>query len=141
MAKKKSTNLKEVKDDDSVHIPYTIDRSSITHMSDGNFNFGEDKEFKINPVASKFSFDLFDEEKAIPSPIIRIKHTQTSNKNDRWRIYNNNKIVFTLEGTKLLKKEREFLHTVEGVQFLLSKSKSGKLTVSSIKKEIQQCLK
>ncbi len=129
----------EVVKDDPI-IPVPNDRSYIGYTSGENFSFGEEREFKANPVASKFAFDLFKEEDAIIAPIIRIKHVRSANKTEKWKVFENSKNVFTLDGTKISKKEREFLHSVEGVQFLLAKSKLGSLTVNGLKKEMKEKL-
>jgi len=126
----------EVVKDDPI-IPVPNDRSYIGYTSGENFSFGEEREFKANPVASKFAFDLYKEEDAIVTPLIRVKHVQSPNKTEKWRVFENSKNVFTLDGAKISKREREFLHSVEGAQFLLAQSKSGSLTVNGLKKEMK----
>lgn len=132
---------KEVKEDlilPEIHH----DRATTNFISDNNFNFGDPPgEYKINPVMSKFSGELFRDEVAlVPNPIIRVKHIKSAGQ-ERWRIFNDNKNIFTLEGSKVSKKEKQFLYSVEGSQFLLAQSKAGNLTVSGIKKEIKPKLK
>jgi hypothetical protein len=135
---KKSKITKKILKDEPIILPEVHhDRSYINYASDENFSFGEPKEFKSSPVASKFSFDLFKEEDAVATPVIRVKHIRSSDKVERWRIFNNNKNIFTLDSTKISKKEKEFLQSVEGVQFLLSYSKSDSLTISGLKKEMK----
>jgi hypothetical protein len=136
---KATAPIKEV--DEPVAIPEINDRASVGYTSGDNFNFGEEREFKNNPVASKYAFDLFDESKAVAAPLIRVKHIRAPNKADRWKIFNNNKVIFILEGSKLLKKEREFLHTVSGVQTLLALGKTNDLTIVHLKKELKGRLK
>lgn len=141
MKKKKLAKPKVVhqENDDHMIIPEPNDRSMSNHISDGNFNFTEEREFKSNPVAAKSFFDLFkDEEALVPAPLIRAKHFKTADKTDRWRIYKDSKVIFTLEGAKLLKKERDFLRTVDGVRLLLEQGKTQLISVSSLKKAIRE---
>lgn len=142
---KKKTKLvavvKEKEKDDIIVVPEAHDRSYVGFASGDNFNFGEEREFKANPVASKFAFDLFKDEDAVPLPVIRVKYFRSSNKTERWKFFHNTKNVFTLEGEKISKKEREFLHSVEGIQFLIVQGKSGNFTVSGLRKEMRAKLK
>jgi hypothetical protein len=135
---KKTKLVKKVVKDEPVILPEVHnDRSYIGYTSGENFSFGEEREFKANPVASKYAFDLYKEEDAVVTPLIRVRHVRSPNKTDKWKVFENNKNVFTLDGTKISKKEREFLHSVEGAQFLLSQSKSGPLTLNGLKKEMK----
>lgn len=125
-----------VKEQEEIVIPEVIDRALTNYNSGDNFSF-EEKEFKSNPVASKF-FTLFDEKLAEEqAPVVRVKHIKAP-KGERWRVFHGTKVIQTIDGTKLLKKEREFLNTVRGFQLLLEKSKQGILTISSLKKDIKQ---
>lgn len=142
MKKKKSVvKLVAVKEqEEHLPIPEVHDRSTIDYVSGENFNFGEER-IKGHIIASKFAFDLFKEEDATPSDSVRVKHFRAPNKNDRWKIFQNNKVIFTIDGSKLLKKEREFLNTVAGFQLLLAQGKSGELNVSGLKRKIKTRLK
>ena len=121
-------------DDDPI-IPEAHDRSSSVYNSGDNFSF--EGEYKPNPVASKF-FTLFDDETALETaPIIRVKHTRSSG-SDKWRIFLDTKLISTVEGSKLLKKEREFLHTVDGFKLLIEKGKQGGVSIATLKKEIRE---
>ena len=133
---KKSKKIESIlKDQDEVVIPEIVDRALTNYNSGDNFSF-EEKEFKSNPVASKF-FTLFDEKLAEEqATVIRVKHIRAP-KGDRWRVFNGTKVTQTIDGTKLLKKEREFLNTIRGLQLLLEKSKQGPLTIASLKKDIK----
>lgn len=116
-------------------IPEINDRSMTAYNSGDNFNF-EEKEFKNNPVASKF-FTLFDEDTAaIVAAVIRVKHIKMPS--EKWKIFNNNKLISTIEGSKLLKRERDFLNTIVGFQLLIEKSKVENITTANLKKYIKQ---
>lgn len=135
----KKLKKKEVQED--LIIPeITHDRSLINYSGMDNFSASEDYVFKPNPVASKFSGELFREDLAeVPGKLIRVKHTQSSN-SEKWRIFDGNKNIFTLEGRQLQKKEREFLRSVEGARFLLERSKIDGITVIGLKKEMRSKL-
>src|SRR5271165_7464849 len=75
---------------------------------------------KIKHTFSKFdNGDLFHEENNIKERIIRVKRI-TSVNNERWNIFDNNKIVFVVEGAKISKKEKEYLRTPDGFNFLIA---------------------
>lgn len=132
--KSKPKDLKE----EHIILPDVIHDRAATHpISDNNFCFGEERQFKENPVASKFSFDLFDEKVAtIQHPVVRVKHI-SNDSSEKWRIYHNSKNTFTLEGVKLSRKEKEFLRTVEGVRFLLDRGKDEELTLLQLKRDMK----
>jgi hypothetical protein len=91
---------------------------------------------------SKFDYDLFKEEDDISEKVIRVKRMSMPNKGERWRIFEDNKVILNIEGTKLTNKEKEFLRTVEGVNFLIAQFKSGNIkSFNSLKKEIKKKVK
>jgi hypothetical protein len=91
---------------------------------------------------SKFDYDLYKEEDDISEKVIRVKRMSMPNKGERWRIFEDNKIILNIEGTKLTNKEKEFLRTVEGVNFLIAQFKSGNIkSFNAIKKEIKKKVK
>lgn len=144
--KKKKNNLKLIENNvekDDIILPEThYDRSYSSYNSGDNFSFTEEKEFKINPVASRFAFDLFKEEDAeVVAPIVRIKRVGANSKSEKWKIFEDNKNVFTIDSEKISKKERDFLASAEGFQFLLSESKKKNFTINGIKKEMKPRLK
>lgn len=130
-----------VPDLDDVIVPEREDRSNSNYNSGDNFNF-EEREYKGNPVASKF-FTLFDEETALQvSPILRVRHSFSKNQ-DSWKILHDGKIIHSIPGTSFIKKEKDFLLSVEGVQFLLRQAKKGgkDLTISALKREMRTAVR
>jgi len=120
----------------------TIKPSSInpTKNIDTNSQSSDDfKEPSLKYNLSKFEYDLYHEEDDIAEKIIRVKRFATSN-NEKWKIFEDSKVTLIIEGTKLSKKEKEFLRTVEGINFLLSKYKNGVNSFSSMKVEIKKKL-
>jgi hypothetical protein len=101
----------------------------------------ESKEPAHRYALSKFEYDLYLEENDIAFPIVRVKRIALPNNGERWRIFHDTKLVMTLEGAKLTKKERAFLRSVPGVNFLLQQFKKNIPSFSAIKKEIKGNLK
>lgn len=90
---------------------------------------------------NKFEYDLYHEEDDIALKVIRVKHINLPNKGERWKIFENNKQVFIVEGAKLTNKEKNFLRSVDGVIFLISQFKSGIKSFNALKNEIKKKLK
>lgn len=102
----------------------------------------EQKEYQsAKNVLSKFDYDLFDEEKDLVEKVIRVKRVQMPNKGEKWRIMQDGKLVFTLEGTKVSKKEKEYLRTADGFNFLIGQFKDGMKTLNKLKTELKKRIK
>jgi hypothetical protein len=87
---------------------------------------------------SKFEHDLYHEEDDKAEKVIRVKRVAMPNKGEKWKVMTDNKLVFTIESTKISKKEREFLQTVEGFNFILSKAKVGIKSLNSFRTELKE---
>jgi len=94
--------------------------------------------FKQN--LSKFEYDLYHEEDDIITRIIRVKRTGTFDKNEKWKIFENTKVIFTVEGTKISKKEREFLRSIDGINFLIAQAKIGIKSLNKLRGELKKVL-
>lgn len=90
---------------------------------------------------SKFEFDLYHEEDDKIETVIRVKRVTMPNKGEKWKIFEDNKVMFVVEGSKLTNKEKEFLHTVDGINFLIAQYKVGIKSFNSLKAEIKKKLK
>ena len=90
---------------------------------------------------SKFEYDLYHEEDDKSEKVIRVKRFSMPNKGEKWKIFEDNKIMFIVEGTKLTNKEKDFLRTVDGVNFLIAQYKQGIKSFNSLKNEIKKKLK
>lgn len=104
-------------------------------------DFFESKNYQTKSILNKYEYDLFDEDKDVVEKVVRVKRTQLPNKGERWRIIENNKVAFTIEGTKVSKKEKEFLRTLDGFNFLITQFKAGTKTISRLKFELKRLLK
>jgi hypothetical protein len=90
---------------------------------------------------SKFEYDLYHEEDDITLPIIRIKRISMPNKGERWKIYQDDKVVFTVEGSKLLNKEKDYLKTADGFNFLIAQQKQGIKSLNALRTELKKKIK
>ena len=89
---------------------------------------------------SKIDHDLFKDEDDVLEKVIRVKRIAMPNKGEKWKITNDNKLIFTIESTKISKKEKEYLRTVEGFNFILSQAKVGIKSLNSFRKELKKIL-
>lgn len=105
-------------------------------------NVTEDfKEQNLKHNLSKFEYDLYHEEDDKIEKIIRVKRISMPNKGENWKIFEDNKVMFIVEGTKLTNKEKDFLRTVDGVNFLIQQFKHGIKSFNALKSEIKKKLK
>lgn len=114
--------------------PTTPDITPPTPSTGGPEDF-KDGNLKYN--LSKFDYDLYKEEDDVAEKIIRVKRIDLPNKGERWKIFENNKVIFILEGNKLTKKEKEFLRSVDGANFLLKQARGGIKSFNALKTEIK----
>lgn len=112
-----------------------IDKANSTYTE------GETKPDNIKYVLSKFEYDLYHEEDDIQLPVIRVKHFKLPNAGERWKIFSDTKVVFIVEGSKLGKKEREFLRGINGINFLIGEYKSGIKSFNALKIALKKIIK
>lgn len=100
----------------------------------------EVKEQNTKYNLSKFDYDLYYDEDNISQIVIRVKRVALPNKGERWKVMQDNKLLFVVEGTKLTNKEKDFLRTVDGVNFLIAQAKSGIKSFNALRAEIKKKL-
>jgi SMC interacting uncharacterized protein involved in chromosome segregation len=115
--------------------PNNVDTSGTISTSTEDF---KDQSVKHN--FSKFEHDLYHEEDDVALPVVRVKRISLPNKGDKWKIFEDNKVVFIIEGSKLLKKEREYLQTIEGFNFILAKAKAGIKSLHAFRTELKKVI-
>lgn len=99
------------------------DKIYDSHTSDNFFN---DQNYSSTATKlNKIDVELYDESKAVAGKIIRVKRMGAPNKKEKWRILINDELTFVLEGDKLSKKEKTFLRSVEGMNWLIEQAKLG----------------
>lgn len=125
--------------------PNNTDTSTvIPNQSTNNNNATSTEEFKdpnLKYNLSKFDYDLYHEEDDIAEKVIRVKRFSIPNKGEKWKIFEDNKVAFIVEGSKLNNKEKEFLRSVDGVNFLLAQYKQGIKSFNYLKNQIKKKLK
>ena len=103
--------------------------------------FDEFKDSNIKHSFSKFEFDLYHEEDDISEKVIRVKKVSMPNKGEKWKVMNDNKVIFTIESSKISKSEREYLQTIPGFNFILSQAKIGIKSLNSFRIELKKAIK
>lgn len=98
----------------------------------------EFKDQNMKYSLSKFEHDLYHEEDDKAEKVIRVKRVSMPNKGEKWKVMTDNKLVFTIESPKISKKEREFLQTVDGFNFILAKAKIGIKSLNSFRLELKE---
>ncbi len=89
-------------------------------------------------ISSKNDLELYDNLKAVPAPVFRVKRMISASKGERWRFLKNEELIFVLDGGKLSKKECLFLRTIEGFNFLIVQFKVGFKSFSELRARIKQ---
>jgi|SRR5271163_322031 len=119
------------------NIPPIAEAASNSSSVVAEQNVDQNKDHFRSHSLSKFDFDLYHEEQDISLPVIRIKRISLPNNGARWKVMENTKVIFIIEGGKLNKKEREFLQSVEGAGWLLSQAKVGIKSINAFKIELK----
>lgn len=87
---------------------------------------------------NKYEYDLYHEEDDIALPVVRVKRIGNTNKGEKWKIFSDNKVYLIIDGHKLNNKEKDFLRTIDGVNFLISQYKLGVRSFNALKNEIKK---
>lgn len=115
-----------------------IPKHNTTDQSNNQSGEEFKEQSKLN--LSKFELNLYNEEDDIVEKVIRVKRIASSN-SEKWKIFDDNKVVLIVDGSKLTNKEKEFLRTVDGVNFLIAQFKQGIISFNSLKNELKKNLK
>lgn len=89
---------------------------------------------------NRFEFDLYHEEYNKTETVYRVRRVSMPNKGEKWKIMSDNKLIFAVESTKISKKEREFLQTVNGFNFMLSQAKAGIKSLNNFRIELKKIM-
>jgi hypothetical protein len=81
----------------------------------------------------KFDYDLYKEEDNVVLPTFRVKRIALPNKGERWKVMCGTQIVCLVEGSKLNKREKLFLRSLDGVNWLLAQAKVGIRSFNALK--------
>jgi len=118
-----------------------MEKRFSTDNSSNYFGSAEEaKDQTIKHGLSRFELDLYKEEDDVALKTIRVKRFVMPNKDEKWKVFEDTKVLLIIDGTRLTKKEKTFLRTVDGFNFLISQYKVGNHTLASIKKDMKKRL-
>lgn len=111
-------------------------------MSDKNVSYEDDNK-KVNLHSSnKFEHELYHVEDNVVEKIFRVKRIAAITSNaEKWKIFEDDKVTWIIDGKKLSKKEKEFIRTIDGVNFLITECKKGIKSFNYLKTELKKKLK
>ena len=109
-------------------------------MSDPNFGEEIRDTGTSKHNLGKFGDDLYHDEDNKAEPVIRVKRQNMPNKGDKWKVMQDNQLVFVIESTKISKTERAFLQTVDGFNFILQQAKKGIKSLNAFRVELKKLL-
>lgn len=96
-----------------------------------------------NPLGNALRADveLFNEDEweagKATNPVIRVKRTDKSRDGEIWNIFENNKLVLSLGAKRFTNKEKTFLRTAEGFNYIIKGYKDGWRSVNKFKQNIK----
>jgi hypothetical protein len=114
----------------------TVPETNPPATTSGGSEEGKDQNLRYN--LSKFEYDLYHEEDDVAEKVVRVKRVSMPNKGEKWKIFEDNKVVFVLEGAKLTNKEKEFLRSIDGVNFLIGQAKQGIKSFNALRTELKK---
>jgi hypothetical protein len=109
-------------------------------MRDDDYGVGNSEVRNFAFHLTKADNEFFKEESYKPNSIIRIKRKFSKKNGEEWQIHQDGKIALTLKENRFTIAEKKFLHSVEGMQFLMSAFKSGLSSVAKIKEAMKEKL-
>ena len=98
-----------------------------------------DQSFKYN--LNKYDYDLYHDEDDVVNKIIRIKRFELPNSGEKWKVFEDNKEKFIIDGHKLNKKEKSFLRSIDGINFVINLFKNGIRSFNFFKIQLKNELK
>jgi hypothetical protein len=98
---------------------------SIAHASHFSLSIG------------KHEHDLYNDDDNIKEKLISVRRKNMPKKGEDWEIYEDNKSVLLLKGNRFSNKERDFLRTADGMNFLISGWKKGFKSVLKFKNSLK----
>lgn len=103
---------------------------------------GDDfKDFQQKHNLSKYEYELFKDEDYVKNPVIRVKRFSLPNKGENWKVYNDNKVIDVIEGVKLAAKERDYLRSIDGLQFVIAYCRNGWKSFNAFKTALKVKMK
>jgi hypothetical protein len=109
-------------------------------MRDDEYGVGNSEVRNFSYHLTKADNEFFKEDLYKANSVLRVKRKCSKKNGEEWQIIQDGKIALTLKESRFTIAEKKFLHTVEGMQFLVQAFKSGLYSVSKIKEAIREKL-
>lgn len=110
------------------------------YSSNDNTGIVSEKEYIGKTIIGHNDFDLFDDTLDKVERVIIIRRTGSVDRNEKWKILQDNKLVLTISADKLSNKQKEFLRTPQGFNFLISQFKNEVKSFNKIKMELKKII-
>lgn len=107
------------------------------NFDDEEFSIDEDKTGKLNIGYLKQETELFDDNSYTPYDLISVRRINLPKNGEDWEILKNKKVILVLKGIRFTKKEKDYLRTVDGIQFIMNGFKCGWNSTSEFKRQIK----
>ncbi len=104
-------------------------------MKDFKTTEEEELSIEINPNNLKEN-EFFKTENYIPHVMIRVKRT-ISKGEEQWKVLENNTTVLILKSSRFTNKEKEFLRTQDGFNYIINGFKSGWRSINKFKTNLE----
>lgn len=99
--------------------------------------FISDETNPIRPSNSlRFDNELYKQEDDVSNAAISVKRIKLPKNGEDWEIYENKNRALVLKGTRFTKTERNFLRSIDGINFILTGYKNGYKSVAHFKREL-----
>lgn len=110
-------------------------------MRDDDYGVGNSEVRNFGFHLTKAENEFFKEDLYKPNSILRIKRKFSKKNGEEWQIIQDGELALTLKESRFTLAEKQFLHTPDGMQFLINSFKSGLCSVSKIKESLKEILK
>lgn len=110
-------------------------------MRDDEYGIGNSEVRNFGYHLTKAENEFFKEDLYKPNSILRVKRKCSKKNGEEWQIIQDGELVLTLKESRFTMAERKFLHTANGMQFLINSFKNGLYSVSKIKESLKEKLK
>lgn len=112
-------------------------------MSKGDeddFQFNDNQNKYFNSSLLRGEHEFYKEEEDIAYKMITVKRTNLK-KGEDWEISEDKKVTLILKGVRFTNKEKEYMRTVDGMNFIINGYKKGLDSVVKFKKELKKAMK
>ena len=101
----------------------------------------DDNSDHLSSTSLRTDNELFDEESHVVHKLFGIRHVMLPKGGEDWEILEDNKVVLTIKGIKLTKKQRSHLKDPQILNKILQEYKNGITSMNKIKTLINKLIK